>query len=255
MGMKPHKKLPSGKLWLYGWHAVLAALANDQRHYYRLLITAEQQKEFSQRSQGLCGAAHVRPEIVDKPRLNKILGQQAVHQGIALEVRPLDPITLDDLKRMITVRNQTTFVMLDQVTDPHNVGAIMRSAAALGAKAMILQNRYAPEMQGALAKAASGAIEEIQICEVVNLSRAITELKEAGCVCFALDEGGQDITIIQQTDHMCLVMGAEGDGLRPSVKEACDGTISLPTESNFTTLNVSNAAAVALYERRRSLMS
>ncbi|HCM84119.1 MAG TPA: RNA methyltransferase [Alphaproteobacteria bacterium] len=242
------------KIWLYGWHAVLAAWANPARLCHRLLLGLDSAREFQERAVADASLKRPKPEFAEKKKFEQILGKGAVYQNIALEVTELEPLTLADLKRMITVRGRANFIMLDQVTDPHNVGAIMRSAAALGADAMILQNRHTPDAHGALAKVASGAVEILPICEVVNLSRALGELAEVGCVGLALDERAPAIHTIDIPASVCLVMGAEGDGLRPSVREACGLAASLPTRADFGTLNVSNAAAVALYECNRRSM-
>ncbi len=242
------------RIWLYGWHAVLAAWANPARQCHRLLLGLDSAKEFQERTADMAVSKRPKPEFAEKKKFEQILGRGAVYQNIALEVTELEPLGIADLKRMISVRGKVTFIMLDQVTDPHNVGAIMRSAAAMGADAMILQNRHTPDAHGALAKVASGAVEHLPVCEVVNLSRTLAELAEAGCVGLALDERAPAIHTLDIPASVCLVMGAEGDGLRPSVREACALVASLPTRAEFGTLNVSNAAAVALYECRRRSM-
>lgn len=248
------KKQGPQRIWLFGWHAVLAAWGNPARQCHRLLLGLDSAKEFAERTEGMSATKRPKPEFAERGKFDKILGKGAVHQNIALEVTELEPLSIDDLKRMIAVRDRVTFIMLDQVTDPHNVGAIMRSAAAMGADALILQNRHAPDAAGALAKVASGAVEILPVCEVVNLSRTLTELAEAGCVGLALDERAPAINTIDIPKRVCLVMGAEGDGLRPSVREACGLAASLPTREDFSALNVSNAAAIALYECRRRSM-
>lgn len=249
--MLPMSKKPAQKQWLYGWHAVLAAWANPARICHRLLLGLDSAKEFQERAVTPTDKARPKPEYAERTKFEKILGKGAVFQNIALEVTELEALDAQDLLRMIKVRPRVTFIMLDQVTDPQNVGAMMRSAAALGADAMILQNRHAPEAAGALAKAASGAVELLPICEVVNLSRTLGELAEAGCVGLALDESAPPIHTIEIPTNVCLVLGAEGDGLRPSVRAACALAASLPTRPDFGTLNVANAAAIGLYECRR----
>jgi len=239
------------KSWLYGWHAVLAAWANPARICHRLLLGLDSGKEFQERAVAPVGKPRPKPEYAERARFEKILGKNAVFQNIALEVTELEVLALPDLVRMMQVRPRATFIMLDQVTDPQNVGAIMRSAAALGADAMILQNRHAPEAAGALAKAASGAVELLPICEVVNLSRALAELAEHDCLALALTETAPPIHTIDIPTKTCLVLGAEGDGLRPSVRAACALAASLPTRPDFGTLNVANAAAIGLYECQR----
>jgi 23S rRNA (guanosine2251-2'-O)-methyltransferase len=243
-----HKTAAPERLWLYGWHAVLAAWANPARQCHRLLLGLDSAKEFAERAQAPEKGHRPKPEFADRAKFEKILGKGAVFQNIALEVTALEPLSLPDLTRMAQVRDRVTFIMLDQVTDPQNVGAIMRSAYALGADAIILQDRHAPQSQGALAKAASGAAELLPVCEVVNLSRALAALADVDCIGLALDERSPAVHTLTIPPKVCLVMGAEGDGLRPSVHSACGLSASLPTRADFGTLNVSNAAAVALYE-------
>ena len=239
------------KQWLYGWHAVLAAWANPARTCHRLILGLDSAKEFGERAQMPVGKNRPKPEFAERAKFEKILGKGAVHQNIALEVTDLEPLEMPDLIRMVQMRPSVTFIMLDQVTDPQNVGAIMRSAAVLGANAMILQSRHAPEAAGALSKAASGAVEILPVCEVVNLSRALAELAEAGCAGLALDEKAPAISTVEIPAKVCLVLGAEGDGMRPSVRAACTLAASLPARADFGTLNVANAASIGLYECRR----
>jgi 23S rRNA (guanosine2251-2'-O)-methyltransferase len=239
------------KQWLYGWHAVLAAWANPARICHRLLLGLDSGKEFQERAQMPVGKTRPAVEYAERAKFEKILGKGAVFQNIAAEFTELEPLAMPDLVRMVKMRERVTFIMLDQVTDPQNVGAIMRSAAVLGADAVIMQDRHAPESSGALAKAASGALEILPICEVVNLSRALAELADAGCAGIALDEKAAPIQDIDIPAKVCLVMGAEGDGIRPSVRAACTLAASLPMRADFGTLNVSNAAAIGLYECRR----
>jgi len=242
------------KQWLYGWHAVLAAWANPNRICHRLLLGLDSGKEFQERAAAAPGKARPAVEYADRTKFERILGKGAVYQNIAAEFTELEPLFMPDLIRMAQVRERVTFIMLDQVTDPQNVGAIMRSAAVLGADAMILQDRHAPEAAGALAKAASGAVEILPICEVVNLSRALNELADAGCASLAMDEREAAIHTIDIPAKICLVMGAEGDGIRPSVRAACTLAASLPARADFGTLNVANAAAIGLYEITRRAM-
>ncbi len=238
------------KLWLYGWHAVLAAWANPDRLCHTLYISENNAAEFAERALVATGLKRPAPDMVDRKRLDRLLSADAVHQGIALEVTALVPLDMHDLARMAEVRERALFMMLDQVTDPHNVGAIMRSAAAFGAAAIIMQDRHAPEVTGVLAKAASGAVEHVPLAYVTNLSQTLDKLNEAGCQTVAFDERGTPLPAVPLTAKCVLVMGAEGKGLRPSVKAQCDTIVSLPT-AEFSTLNVSNAAAVGLYEWAR----
>jgi 23S rRNA (guanosine2251-2'-O)-methyltransferase len=226
--------------WLWGTHAVEAALANPKRQLLRLLITQEVASGLQGRRLG------IPPEIVDKVAIDRLVGPQAVHQGIALQTPPLEQPALHDLLGAVTPK--TRFLALDQVTDPHNVGAILRSAAAFGASAVILPDRGAPAETATLAKSASGALEKVPMVRVVNLARALDDLKTAGVWCIGLD-GTATVTLdAALTDGpTALILGAEGAGMRRLTGERCDVLARLPTEPEFPSLNVSNAAAIALY--------
>jgi 23S rRNA (guanosine2251-2'-O)-methyltransferase len=187
---------------------------------------------------------------VDRRQLETLLPAGAVHQGIAVQVTPLPAMMIDELENDPSP-NQCV-VVLDQVSDPHNVGAILRSAAVFGAKALILTDRNAPTESGVLAKSGSGALEIVPIIRVTNLAHALKDLKDIGfwCVGFA-ETGDKTLDQIDLKGKIALVMGAEGDGMRRLTKDLCDFTVSLPTASSFSALNVSNAAAIALYETFR----
>jgi len=236
--------------WLYGRHAVEAALANPARRCQRLLALRETAAE----AETLLRNARARPpraglETVERRALEKILPQGAVHQGLALAAEPLPAGDLDAILAAESPPGVPRIVVaLDQVTDPHNVGAILRSAAAFGALAMIVPEHGAPSITGALAKAASGALEEVPLLRVVNLSRALEKLKQAGFWSLGLDEHAeQTIAELDLPERVTLVLGAEGSGLRRMTREHCDFLARLPTRSAMASLNVSNAAAVALY--------
>jgi 23S rRNA (guanosine2251-2'-O)-methyltransferase len=187
---------------------------------------------------------------VDRRQLETLLPAGAVHQGIAVQVTPLPAMMIDELENDPSP-NQCV-VVLDQVSDPHNVRAILRSAAVFGAKALILTDRNAPTESGVLAKSGSGALEIVPIIRVTNLAHALKDLKDIGfwCVGFA-ETGDKTLDQIDLKGKIALVMGAEGDGMRRLTKDLCDFTVSLPTASSFSALNVSNAAAIALYETFR----
>jgi 23S rRNA (guanosine2251-2'-O)-methyltransferase len=252
-GQRPGEA-PSGAAaadrWLYGLHAVAAALRNPERRADRLLATANA----AERLKKDCPQA--RPEIVERTAIDTLLPPGAVHQGVALLASPLPARAIEDLLGEDLLADETgdaLLVALDQVTDPQNVGAILRSAAAFGARAVIVPRNHAPPVTGALAKAASGALEHVPLIEVGNLERALRQLKQAGFWCIGLDgSASQRIDASLPGNRLVLVMGAEGSGLRRLTAERCDLLVRLPTQGPIATLNVSNAAAVALYEMARN---
>lgn len=244
--MHKTKQKHNNKEWLWGAHAVREAWANPDRVIHSLLVTertVNDIKEFKAPKD----VKRPKPDIVERRVLDKRLPDGAVHQGIAIECDTAEEVFLSDIVVKSKLSGKMTVVMLDQVTDPHNVGAILRSSCAFGASALIVQTRHAPDMTGTLAKAACGAAEYVPIVREVNLSRAIEQLQDAGFVVIGLDEEGKDIGDLPQSDKICLVMGAEGPGLRQKVKETCTALLRLPTDGPVPTLNVSNATAVALY--------
>jgi len=226
--------------WLYGLHAAEAALANPRRIIHEILLTHEAQDALAAKRIALPQAPH----IVERIRLDQLCERDAVHQGIALRTEPLEPLTIDD-----ALLRPGPILVLDQVTDPRNIGAILRSAAAFGAAALLLQDRNTPQESGALAKAASGALDSIPMLREVNLSRALSALQNAGLWVVGLDAGGT--TLNGQSfkgRRVALVLGAEGAGLRRLTRESCDEIASVHMPGDMESLNVSNAAAVALYE-------
>lgn len=240
---------PSGT-WLYGWHTVRAALGNPRRGTGRLLATAEAaarlQRDFP-------GAA---PEIVDRMQIEALLPKGAVHQGIALNAPPLAELTLDDF--LADSAADALLMVLDQVNDPHNVGAILRSAAAFGASAVLAHDRSTPPATGVLAKAASGALDIVPLIRVPNLARALEALGREGFWRIGFDSDADGLLSDVPLDgRVALVLGAEGSGLRRLTREACDRLVRIPTAGPLASLNVSNAAAVALYEaaRRRTIQA
>lgn len=230
--------------WLYGLHAVAAALNNPKRRPERLLATANA----AERLKRDCPRAA--PEIVERPAIEAVLPAGAVHQGLALLAAPPAAPVLEDL--LDDIQGDALLVALDQVTDPQNVGAILRSSAAFGVRAVIVPRRHAPPVTGALAKAASGALEHVPLIPVANLDRALQQIKQAGFWCLGLDAAAETAIGAARLDgRLALVMGAEGSGLRRLTAERCDTLVRLPTRGPIATLNVSNAAAVALYELSR----
>jgi len=189
-------------------------------------------------------------QLLDRAAFERLLPQGAVHQGLALEVEPLESADLEDVLRAAEVtQGRSIVVVLDQVSDPHNVGAVLRSAAAFGAGAVIVGEHGAPPSTGALAKAASGALDLVPLVRAVNLARTLDRLKEAGFWCCGLDESASaTLADLDLGQHVVLVLGSEGSGLRRLLRERCDYLARLPTRPELPSLNVSNAAAVALYE-------
>ncbi len=235
---------PAG-LWLWGWHPVRQALANPQRRCRRLLATAEALA-------GLDGllAEHPNPpavEMAERATLDRHFPGQ-VHQGLALRCDPLPSLSLGEFLAGIDAAAPCLLVALDQVTDPHNVGAILRSAAAYGAAALIHTRHHAPAETGVMAKAASGALDVLPLVEAGNLARALDTLAQAGFLCLGLDGGGADrLDRLELPGRVCLVLGAEGAGLRRLTRERCERVARLPTVPPISSLNVSAAAASALY--------
>ena len=235
---------PKGSVWLYGHHAVSAALANPSRRLRRLLLTEEAEAAIAK---VLPQPWSLSVERTERGRLDHLLGRDIVHQGAALLADPLPQPSLQSV-----LEKPGPIVILDQVSDPRNVGAIMRSAAAFGAVAVIAQDRNAPEETGALAKAASGALETLPLLRAVNIARTIIALKAANVWCIGLDAGGKPLSGPAFADRrVALVLGAEGEGLRRLTRETCDEVAGLSMKGAMESLNVSAAAAIALYELAR----
>lgn len=234
-----HKNNNENSILLYGKHACLAALSNPKRKCRRLFITKNSLNELPKNIKTPATEIIETKDIVKKfPHLD-----DAVHQGVILEVSPLPDYEL------ASVTDKSPLVILDQVTDPHNVGAILRSAAAFNAGAIIVTKQNSPAETAILAKSASGALEIVPIIKVTNLARAMDELKKNGYWCVGMD-GSAPKTIRESKlpDKIALVMGAEGRGLRQLTQKSCDMLIKLPISDKVESLNVSNAAAIALYE-------
>jgi 23S rRNA (guanosine2251-2'-O)-methyltransferase len=231
---------------------VAAALANPERRWRRLLVLAGHDEEAAALVAGARAERYSSDEavrVLDHPGFAAIL-PGAVHQGLALEVEPLAERDLEDVVRHAeATADRSIIIVLDRLSDPQNVGAVMRSAAAFGALAVVLPGRGASPMTGALAKAASGAMEVVPLVRVVNLARALDRLKEAGFWICGLDEAApQPLAELDLGGRVAIVLGSEGSGMRRLVREHCDYLARLPTRSAQPSLNVSNAAAVALYE-------
>lgn len=240
--------LSHGGVLVWGVHAVKEAWLNPKRRCFKLCLTEGSRAAM----EGVLGEARkkglVRPDpiSVERGELDQLLPPNSVHQGVVVEVASLPDVQLHE------VLESELVVVLDQVTDPHNVGAILRSAAAFGAGAVIGTERNAPNATGVLAKAASGALEHVPLVQVVNLSRAIAELQKAGFWCVGLaEEGKHDLGEVDLSGKTALIFGAEGEGLRRLTREHCDELVRLPTEGPIGSLNVSNAVCTALYEAKR----
>lgn len=237
----------SETLWLFGLHAVRDALMNPRRQKLRLVVT----KNAADKLAEAIAVGGVAPEIADPRKFPALvpIDPESVHQGVALEVRALDWGPLADV--CIGGAGAPLVVLLDRVTDPHNVGAVLRSAEVFGARAVIAPRHHSAPETGALAKTASGALERQPYLRVMNLSDAMAELKDMGFVLLGLDGAGEatlDVALREVgTRPVGLVLGAEGPGLRDKTRESCDRLVRIPFAGEFGSLNVSNAAAVALY--------
>ncbi|MEM7242315.1 MAG: 23S rRNA (guanosine(2251)-2'-O)-methyltransferase RlmB [Pseudomonadota bacterium] len=232
-------------IWLFGLHAVRDALSNPMRDKHALIVT---QNAF-QKLQSEIAAAGIDPQVVDARKFDVPIDPNSVHQGAAIEVTPLD---WGDLTDICAPRGQAARVVcLDRVSDPHNVGAILRSAEVFGARAVIATQRHAAPETGALAKTASGALERQPYIRVRNLAQTLRNLQEMGYYVLGMD-GTADAALTTLTQELAdrpiaLVLGAEGPGLRDLTKETCDQLVKIDYANDFGSLNVSNAAAVALY--------
>ncbi len=234
---REHERPAGGLEWLWGRHAVEAALANPRREGFSRLLLAPG-KSLSRTPDA------VDAETMDAREVSRLLPAGAVHQGFALLARPLEPASLEQ----IALPARGVILMLDQVTDPQNVGTILRSAAAFGARGVVLQDRHAPPLAGVLAKAAAGALDVIPIAREVNLSRALDRLGELGWRSVGLDgKAEQPLDQVLDGSATVLVLGSEGEGLRRLVAEHCDTVARIAAAQAFESLNVASAAAVALY--------
>jgi 23S rRNA (guanosine2251-2'-O)-methyltransferase len=223
---------------LYGWHTVTAALANPGRRIRKLLLTENAARRLTEENID----TRIPPEIVRPILIDQRLGPDALHQGMLAEADPLDSPDID------TLPQDGIVLVLDQITDPHNVGAIMRSAAAFAVKAIVTTARHSPEATGVLAKSASGALELVPLVMVQNLARALTEMNERGFMTVGLDSAGdQNLAAVELRQPLALVLGAEGKGLRQLTRETCSVVARLDMPGEIKSLNVSNAAVLALY--------
>jgi 23S rRNA (guanosine2251-2'-O)-methyltransferase len=245
VGRSAHgERHPDAPAILYGWHTVRAALENPARRIRRLYATENAMRRLA--DDGV--ALKVTPEVVRPDTIAARLGPDAVHQGLLAEADPLPAPDLDELAAAGIV------LVLDQITDPHNVGAILRTAAGFAVSAVMTTARHSPEATGVLAKSASGALEHVPIVLVQNLARALGELKERGFLLVGLDSSGEaDLSEVALSAPLALVLGAEGKGLRQLTRATCDQVARLDLPGKIKSLNVSNAAALALYVASRRL--
>jgi 23S rRNA (guanosine2251-2'-O)-methyltransferase len=229
---------PDGPVILYGWHTVAMALQNPKRRFRKLILTENAARRLSE--EGI--KTRVAPEIVRPNEIDRLLTPDAVHQGLFAEA---DPLPSPDIE---TLTEDGMVLVLDQITDPHNVGAILRSAAAFAVKAIVTTARHSPEATGVLAKSASGALELVPLVTVQNLARALTEMNDRGFLTVGLDsQGGENLGSVALRQPLALVLGAEGKGLRQLTRETCSVVARLDMPGEIKSLNVSNAAVLALY--------
>ena len=239
---RPHRAaVPEGRVQLFGVHPVEAALRNPSRPILRLMMTENAEHRLAE----AVAARHAMPERVSPRDLDRLLGEDTVHQGVLLETEVLEE---PDIPTLAARSDAGPLIVLDQVTDPHNVGAILRSAAVFGAAGLVMTRRHSPPLDGTLAKSASGALELVPVALVQNLARAIAELKEHACVTLGLD-GTAETRIEDEplTGRIALVLGAEGKGLRELTRTSCDRLVRIATNGPIGSLNVSNAAAISLH--------
>ncbi|MER9870272.1 RNA methyltransferase [Mesorhizobium sp. M0136] len=241
----PGETAADGLVRLYGLHTVRAALDNPRRKIKKMLVTRNAAERLAIAD---LGALPFKAELVEPRDIDKVTGSDAVHQGVLIEAEPLKP------KRLDALGDTRLVLVLDQITDPHNVGAILRSAVAFGAGALITTARHSPQESGVLAKSASGALEHIDQIEVKNLADALEQLHEAGFQTIGLDsDGPAELETSFAGAKIALVLGAEGKGLRQKTRETVTTLARLDMPGAIRSLNVSNAAAVSLYAARKFL--
>ncbi len=248
MQKNKNPSFPGSGLILYGRHPVLAALANPRRRISKLLCTAETAAGLKT----LAAQRGISPVVVDRKELDRILPRDAVHQGFALYCAPLPDYSVEEICAMADAAGKCHVLILDQVTDPQNIGAIIRSCVAFNTLALIMQDKNSPAETGAMAKASAGTIEHLPVCRVTNLSRTVKQLQEAGFWTVGMD-GYANTTIdkMNKAGKTAIIMGSEGKGMRRLVEESCDSTVRLPTSEKVESLNVSTAAAIVLYEMNK----
>ena len=249
-------------LCLWGQHAVEAAYANPDRTIITAFITPESEDKLHAIYQNLPASRRSSlpdPVILNRTEMDMMTAQRdeahsSIHQGLALHVKPLDGLDITDILTLVEQADEKAvrLLILDQVTDPRNIGAILRSARAFGTDAIIMTSRHAPEETGVLARAAAGALETVPLVRVTNLARALVQLRDRHVTLAGLDAAGTtSLDILARTPHLGLVLGSEGSGMRRLTREACDHISAIEMETESESLNVSVAAAIALYATRR----
>jgi len=236
---RPH----GSRYWLFGIHAALAALGNENRRIFDVLVTPA---FLESHPETLANRAF---RSVSRQEMESELPEGAVHQGIALLVAPLTELDLSDVLETVPAEGRACIAVLDQANDPRNIGAVLRSAAAFGVHALVVQDRNAPPETGVMAKAASGALELVPLVRITNLARGLEQLKEADFWCIGLDgEAESPLSGVRLDGRTAFVFGAEGRGLRRLTREHCDTLVRIPLDERVESLNLANAASIALYE-------
>lgn len=251
MNSKASNEARNKKITIYGKHPVIAALKNDKRKIFKI-YTDDGNLPLVQK---ICKDKNLDAILIhrlDKKGFEELLPRDAIHQGIAILTQPLPPTFIEDVIADSKNMDNCNIVILDGVTDPHNVGAIVRTAAAFDSLAIIMQEKNAPYETGVLAKSAVGTLEKMPICKVTNIARAIEKLQKAEFWSIGMDGyATKTLAELNPTGKIALIMGSEGKGMRALVEEKCDMTAKLPISENVESLNVSNACAIALYELNR----
>jgi 23S rRNA (guanosine2251-2'-O)-methyltransferase len=230
-------------VWIYGKHAVRAALQNPKRKILRFIVL-ESCRNYWEECRLL---QRINIEIVDKNFFNALFGKEAIHQGCAVLAKQLPECSVEELIK--DESDMRPFVFLDQISDPQNIGSILRAAAVFGARATVVTENNSPPLTPAVIKAASGAVEHVPLIRVTNLVRTINDLKKNGFWCMGLDErSDKKICEISLNEKLIIVIGSEGDGMRRLTRETCDFLVQLPAFANFSTLNAAQAATISLYE-------
>jgi 23S rRNA (guanosine2251-2'-O)-methyltransferase len=245
---------------LYGVHACLAALANPNREVHRIVLATQSTDELeapvcdaANEGMELGGAPRPSIEFRDRRELDALLPRDAVHQGICIDVTPLPTAIIEDIIEQARDMSSACIVVLDQATDPRNIGAVMRTAAAFGALAVVVQDKHAPDITGSMAKAASGAVERVPLVRATNLARTLDQLKTAEFWCVGFDGHATDyLTAKTLQGRNAIVLGAEGAGMRRLTRETCDMLVKIPMSDAVESLNLSNAATIALYQFAQS---